>query len=211
MFRAISCCAFLLLCSVAQGGIINADFETGDLTGWTLDTLGSPGTAGVEPDGADGYRAVVRLSTAPSGAINMSSVSQIFTVTTRSDISFDAIGTLDTDSGAIFAAVSVSTATPGSGVVRISPTPEAALWQQLGQLSIDDTYTYRVDAGTYKIDFTMFSSAIIGGAQGTYANIEMFLDNVAIVEVPEPSTIALLLLGAITHLGIRRSRSACRR
>jgi hypothetical protein len=203
MFRFVSCCAVLLVCSVAQGAmLVNGDFETGDLTGWTVTQVPENQASIAVEDG----RTVVRIDgTIWNEPIGLT-LSQEFTIASKSTLSFDWEFAFEGSDPL------VGITAKAAGLVEnrflIAGVATGGVWA-VPQRS--ETVAYTLTAGTYTIQFTMHRMSGIDPIPSISSYGFAAIDNVAIVEVPEPSTIALLLLGAITHLGILRSSRASKR
>lgn len=193
MRAKLICCALCALCcNPARAGLVNADFETGDLSGWTVTyPPGSVSTINAEPDGAGGFRAVLRMTTTVPNQEARADMRQSFTIVEGSDLSFDYELDVDRSSYGFFMATSIFGQT---GI-------EAG--DMLGSRS--GTRTLRLTPGEYT--FYLFAAQV--------ANPDTFdgwlaIDNITLTPVPEPGSLVLLFVGLalVTHWGTRRSNRA---
>lgn len=209
MFRATTLAAALLFCSTcAFAGIINGDFETGDLTGWGGQENNYSGTTTVSLVDGD-YAAVLQVdgqadtsNTAPT-AQYLAFLAQSFILETPGTISFDWKGSLEsifTESAGYGGAVSVVITIDGQNTAGLHASGVVLVEQPW------TTVTKALNAGPHSIYVTLARDVLEAEVAAS-----IYLDNFHMVTVPEPSSALLLLLGAVTHLGILRSRSASRR
>lgn len=194
MRAKLICCALCALCcNPARAGLVNADFETGDLSGWTVTyPPGSVSTINAEPDGAGGFRAVLRMTTTVPNQEARADMRQSFTIVEGSDLSFDYEW-------------NIADSTFGGGlVVRVSGPTGIEPGEMIGTGA--GTRTMRLTPGEYI--FQLYSTHI-ANLPDTFDGW-LAIDNITLTPVPEPGSLVLLFVGLalVTHWGTRRSNRA---
>jgi len=180
--RQIVCLAGLgaLLACPAWSDIINGSFETSDFTGWSVGAQSWYNEALVVPGGTDGdWHAFIHLWS--NGNLH---VAQNFDFTAGPyALAFDAW--IEGDAHAV---ASVWEHTTAQSVVDFGPTPT-----------------------TYVLDLSRYSNQTLAFAFEVSTDRDTdegagHLDNVRIVEIPEPGTLMMLSFGLVTcAVRIRRS------
>lgn len=197
IFRAALGLLALTAFSQANAGIINGDFETGDLSGWTLDIPGgSVTTLGVEPSPEGGNWAIMRLATDGTDIIN-ATLSQSFTVTEKSRLHFDIDWKINAPG-----ALGMTLGLAGSDII--------SGFGPFGPVTGNQSPAWVLLPGDYTIRLRTFPTPV--GITPPDFEGWLAIDNVRLEVVPEPASLMLLMIGAVlTHWGIRRSRFASRR
>lgn len=181
----------------------NGDFETGDLSGWTFGIPQSDETFDITGDAFSGsFAGALVNSLANDGTPGAAFVSQVGigagtvmpgdTVT----ISFDAKG--DFQVGGVFF-VDLLSLDSGGGTTGVEgldapPTFPGGTWTNY---SYTGTAGANVDGG-----LTLQIRTITGADPASVANLT--IDNLSVTVVPEPASLGLLSVGALTMLRRRR-------
>lgn len=222
-------CAAVCFCSLvavveSRAAIVNGDFETGDLSGWTVDlnanygVIDVPGTAKIETiDGS--FRAVLTAASDvytdfdnDSDSRSLAEISQTFTLSESATIAVDVSGS--------YAATPAPFSPGGEAVLQILLLDAATdnwLFFPLRIGSFHDGYdtSYSFDTLTVASvlpagDYRLIAHAIannngnLNPGGSVYASLTV--DNFRILAVPEPSGLALCalaMLGALPMLRLR--------
>ena len=185
----------------AQAGIINGGFESGGLSGWTVnpgpEIVAVAGSAYIPCCGVTGTAAQLANHFAAFGGgdlPNISTLSQIFSTVTnrRYRLSFDA--------GALGGGNQ-------TGFVRLFEADGGALITSGGAVLTADN-----NLGTTFHHFTLAFTAASGitrvafGVNPFTTSVDGILDNVSVSAIPEPAAWALMLSGFILVGGAMRRR-----
>lgn len=188
MGRLLLTAALLVsLSATVRAEIINGDFETGDLTGWNHETNGPTATV-VDTGGNHELLLDVNNITDPFGTSVI--VYQEFSIPGPKPmlLSFDYRGSLDSNGGSLDYFFGVNRHAV-SGSLNVNGSPPSITFEPT-------TFSTELPPGTYTVGFGI-------GQDIAFPSGQVFIDNVRLTPVPEPSTVVLLLVG-ILAIGVGR-------
>lgn len=201
--------AFTLPAQAAN--LLNAGFETGDTTSWTVEN--GPVDVVTDADDAIGVPPYAEHFTATEGGYfakliagenGYTTLSQLFTLTALSRVSFDAaflaFDYMDYDDDAFVRVRNLTT-----NLTTVLFTSSVSVVGDQGHTSWARFSSDFLDAGDYVFEAGVQNGG--GDTDPTYSS-QLLLDNVS-VAVPEPSTWALMLLGfGALGAALRQRRNA---
>ncbi|MGH8024389.1 MAG: PEP-CTERM sorting domain-containing protein [Limisphaerales bacterium] len=192
---------------LAQNAISNPGFDTGDLTDWTQINAAAGATISVVPTGGnptdyawldntlEGYNLALSQTTA-----NGSFAGAGITV----DYSFDLLGGNQAAGGVDF--IHIFDENSSGGVVSQGPGllgpyfPTTSSWT-----AFSGSFTTVAGSDHLYIEFDATTGANVGSTD------QMGIDNVTLTQVPEPTTLALTMMGMIGVWAIGRRRNGMSR
>ncbi len=180
----------------------NGNFETGDLTGWTS-FVGPPNTFAITGDAASGTSAGVITNTMPPSDAVIKQANIGIGVVNPGDeliVKFDAKGTI-TGAGPVAFAEFFSELSGGGtsagGILSGGPLALTEAYQ---------TFVFNVIAGPdVSGGVTLQFNAATGAVSGS--SIALFIDNVSVSTIPEPTSAALIGLSSLGLLARRRRQA----
>jgi hypothetical protein len=221
---SLKCLLPMFLFAVAgttQAQLVNGNFETGDLTGWTLfNTAGSNTPYGVA-QGGTAVAQVVQFDTAGTGVPSYGAEFEVGE--TAGVVGGGGLGQgagiyqyVPLDAGQLNISVDIAATSPGNnadaGTFELLLDGNLVASDALNGISVSQTlrstlsYSGTVAAGTHQIAIDMRRGYGMGYGNTPY----QFLDNVVLtgMAVPEPAKTLFLSLGlAAFALGIRRRQT----
>jgi hypothetical protein len=218
MRQSLFCAAVLSLMLVAaesRAAIVNGDFETGDLSGWTVDLAADngpsdvPGTATVETvDGS--LRAVltaasdvfVDLESGQPQSYSLAKISQIVTLADAATVAVDISGS--------YSAIPAAFSPGGIATIGITLTNTAnqsshtllhigSFYSGFVTLHSFDTLAVAavLPAGEYRLEAFAIANNEGNLESGGSVEASLTLDNFRLLPVPEPSGLLLISLAAL--------------
>ncbi len=207
-----------VVAGTTQAQLVNGNFETGDLTGWTLfNTVGSNTPHGVERGGTAVAQAV-QFDTAGTGVPSYGAEFEVGE--TAGVVGGGGLGQgagiyqyVSLDAGQLDISVDIAATSPGdnadAGTFELLLDGSPVARDALGGISVSQilrstlSYSGTVAAGTHQIAIDMRRGYGMG-----YGNTPcQFLDNIVLTgtAVPEPAaTLFLSLIPAVLAVGIQR-------
>ncbi len=210
----------LAMAVTSRAQLVNGNFETGDLTGWTLfNTVGSNTPYGVG-QGGTAVAQTVQFDTAGTGAPSYSAEFEVGE--TAGIVGGGGLGQgagiyqyVSLDAGQLNISVDVAATSPGNnadaGTFELLLDGNLVANDAFGGISVSQilrstlSYSGTVAAGTHQIAIDMRRGYGIGSGNTPY----QFLDNVVLTgtAVPEPGATLFMPLGlAMLAVGIRRQQ-----